>query len=94
METLTKKSIDGFQLHLVEVIKKYIGGGLISHIKITFPMYNDKRICCVRVKRSSEPIFTKFEGKEDFFVRMGASSQPLSREEQSRYQREHWGDKE
>ena len=94
IETLTKKSIDGFELHLVEVIKKYIGGGLISHIKIKFPMYSNKKICCVRVQKSSEPIFTKFEGKDDFFVRMGASSQPLSREDQSRYQREHWGDKE
>ena len=94
IETLAKKSIDGFELHLVEVIKKYIGGGFISHIKIKFPIYTDKKICCVRVQKSSEPIFTKFEGKEDFFVRMGASSQPLSREGQSRYQREHWGDNE
>ena len=91
METLKKKSVDGFELQLVQVIKQYIGGGYMSHIKITFFVYDDKEVCRVRVEKSGEPVFTKFEGREDFFARLGCSSQPLSREEQSRYEKEHWG---
>lgn len=91
IETLSKKNIDGFELHLVEIIKKYIGGGYSTHIKVTFPVYDDIQICRIRVAKSSKPVFIKFEGNEDFFVRSGCSSQPLSREEQSAYEKEHWG---
>lgn len=91
IELLTNKSLDGFELHLIEIIKKYIGGGHSSHIKITFPIYDGIQICRVKVSRSGKPVFTEFEGKEDFFIRSGCSSQPLRREEQSTYEKEHWG---
>jgi len=89
--SLSKPNIDGFELHLVEIIKKFIGAGLISHIKISLPTVEDIRICRIKVSKSSNPVFTKYEGKEDFFVRSGCSSQPLTREEQSAYEKEHWG---
>lgn len=93
MSTLSKPNIDGFELHLVEVIKKYIGAGLISHIKISFPTVEDTQICRIKVSKSGKPVFTQHEGKEDFFVRSGCSSQPLGREEQSAYEKSHWGNK-
>lgn len=91
--TLSKPNIDGLELHLVEVIKKYIGAGLISHIKISFPTVEDMQICRIKVAKSGKPVFTQNEGKEDFFVRSGCSSQPLGREEQSAYENSHWGNK-
>ncbi|PCJ47360.1 MAG: hypothetical protein COA74_11610 [Gammaproteobacteria bacterium] len=91
IETLSKKSLDGFELHLVELIKKYIGGGFTSHIKITFPNYDDSQICRIKIAKSSKPVFTTFEGREDFFIRTGCSSQPLGRGDQSVYEKEHWG---
>ncbi len=93
ISTLSKPNIDGFELHLVEVIKKYIGAGLISHIKISFPTVEDTQICRIKVSKSGKPVFTKHEGKEDFFVRSGCSSQPLGREDQSAYEKSHWGNK-
>jgi hypothetical protein len=90
IETLSNKSIDGFELQLIEVIKKYIGSEFSSHIKITFPTYDDTKICYVKIAKSSKLIFTKHEGGEDFFVRTGCSSQPLGREAQSAYEKEHW----
>lgn len=93
LSTLSKQNIDGFELHLVEVIKKFIGAGLISHIKISFPIVEDTQICRIKVSKSGKPVFTQYEGKEDFFVRSGCSSQPLSREEQSAYEKSHWDNK-
>lgn len=93
IETLSKKDIDGFELHLVEIIKKFIGGRHTSHIKITFPLVEDTQICRIKVSKSSNPVFVEYEGKEDFFVRTGCSSQPLSREDQSAYEKSHWGNK-
>lgn len=90
MQSLSKRNIDGFELHLVELVKKYIGGGFSSHIKVSFPDYDGNLICRVKVAASSKPIFTTFEGKEDFFIRSGCSSQPLGRGDQSIYEKEHW----
>lgn len=90
ISTLPKPNIDGFELHLIEIIKKFIGAGLISHIKISFPVVEDTRICRIKVSRSGKPVFIQNEGREDFFVRSGCSSQPLSREEQSAYEKSHW----
>lgn len=88
--TLSKPNIDGFELHLVEIVKKYIGAGLMSHIKISFPAIEDTQICRIKASKSGKPVFTQYEGKEDFFVRSGCSSQPLGREDQSAYEKSHW----
>ncbi|MFO7579992.1 MAG: DUF262 domain-containing protein [Nitrosomonas halophila] len=93
MSTLSKPNIDGFELHLVEIIKKYIGAGLISHVKISFPTVEDTQICRIKISKSGKPVFIQYEGKEDFFVRSGCSSQPLGREEQSAYEKSHWSNK-
>jgi predicted HTH transcriptional regulator len=90
ISTLKKQDIDGFELQLIEVIKKYIGKEFSSHIKINFPKYDGQKICLISVSQSSKPVFVSFEGKEDFFIRSGCSSQPLSREEQSAYEKERW----
>lgn len=42
------------------------------------------------VSALKDSIFITYEGKEDFFVRDGCSSRPLTREEQSTYEKEHW----
>lgn len=91
IESLSNKTVDGFELHLIEIIKKYIGAEFSSYIKITFPSINDNKICHLRVSKSSKPVFIKNDGAEDFFVRTGCSSQPLSRKEQSVYEKNHWG---
>ena len=91
IDTLEKKSLDGFELHLLNLIKKYIGNEYSSHVKISFPVYEGKKICRVVASPSSSPVFLSYEGKDDFFIRSGCSSQPLTRVEQSKYEAEHWG---
>lgn len=93
ISTLSKPNIDGFELHLIEVTKKFIGEGLLSHIKISFPVVEETKICRIKVSRSSKPVFIRYEGREEFFVRSGCSSQPLGREAQSTYEKSHWGSK-
>ncbi len=90
LKTLGKQNIDGFELHLIGIIKSYVGTQYGGHIKISFPIYASQQICRVRVSRSGTPVFTTYEGKDEFFVRTGCSSQPLSRVEQSVYEKEHW----
>jgi hypothetical protein len=90
IQTLQKKDIDGFELHIRQVIKKYLGSNFEKHLKISFPEIDEKQICCVKIAKSGKPVFVNFEGKDYFFVRNGNSSIPKNREEQSEYERLHW----
>ena len=86
----SKKNTDGFRLHLVEVIKKHIGAEHFTHIKTTFPVYDDVEICRVRVEKSGKPVFIKHDGQKVFFIRADCSSQPLDSEEAVAYIEKHW----
>ena len=90
IETLSKKDIDGFELHLRNIIKKYLGSNFEKYLKVTFPTIDDKTICKVKILKSGKPVFANFEGKDGFYVRNGNSSIPKNREEQSEYEKLHW----
>jgi hypothetical protein len=90
MQTLSKQNIDGFELHLKQVIKKCLGDFFEKYIKVTFPKVDDKEICLIQISKSGKPVFVTFEGNESFFVRNGNSSIPKNRQEQSEYEKLHW----
>lgn len=90
ISTLTKQSVDGFELHLRQVIKRYLGDYFEKYIKVTFPKVDDKEICKIQISKSGKPVFITFEGTESFFVRNGNASIPKNRQEQSEYEKVHW----
>jgi hypothetical protein len=89
--TLQKKNKDGFELHLRQLIKKYLGNTFEKYIKISFSKTGEEIVCLINVLRSSKPVFVSFEGEEYFFVRNGNATIPKNRKEQSEYEKEHWG---
>jgi hypothetical protein len=90
METFTKKDIDGFELHLRQIISKYLNGSFEKYLKISFPEIEGKLICLAKISRSGKPVFVSHEGKDSFYVRIGNSSIPKNRQEQSEYEKLHW----
>ena len=90
IETFSKKDVDGYELHLRNIIKKHLGSNFEKHLKITFPIIDEKTICKVKILKSGKPVFANFEGKDSFYVRNGNSSIPKNREEQSEYEKLHW----
>lgn len=90
IETFSKKDVDGFELHLRNIIKKHLGSNFEKYLKITFPIIDEKTICKVKILKSGKPVFANFEGKDSFYVRNGNSSIPKNREEQSEYEKLHW----
>ena len=90
MKTLSKQNTDGFELHLRQVIKKYLGANFEKYLKISFPEIDSKEICIVKISKSGKPVFINFEGNENFFVRNGNASIPKNRKEQSEYEKLHW----
>lgn len=90
IQTLAKQNIDGFELHLRQAIKKYLGDYFEKYIKVTFPKVDDKEICLIQILKSGKPVFITSEGNESFFVRNGNSSIPKNRQGQSEYEKIHW----
>jgi hypothetical protein len=89
-QTLQKQDVDGFELHFRQIIKKYLGENFEKYIKIAFPKVDEKEICIVKILKSGKPVFIKYEGNEQFFIRNGNASIPKSRQEQSEYEKLHW----
>jgi len=79
MQTLSSSNKDGFEIHLRQIVKSMLGDHFEKHIKVSFPVLDDKEICLVRVSKSGRPVFVTFEGVESFFVRIGTSSIPKNR---------------
>ncbi len=89
-ESLGSGNADKFELHLRQLIKKYLKNSFEKYIKVTFPELDGKEICVVKVAKSSKPVFTYHQGEEGFFVRNGNASIPKNRQEQSEYEKLHW----
>ena len=77
IQTLTKQNIDGFELHLRQVIKKYLGDYFEKYIKVTFPKVDDKEICLI--------LFQKVENL--FLLLLKEAKVSLSATEILQYQR-------
>jgi hypothetical protein len=90
MQTLTKHDADGFELHLRQLIKKYLGENFEKYLKISFPKIDDKEVCVIKILKCGQPVFVTYEGNESFFVRNGNASIPKNRQEQSEYEKLHW----
>ncbi len=85
-----KQNIDGFELQLRSIVKKYLGGTFEKYLSVTFPNLDGNTICMINIQSSGKPVFVMNEGREEFYVRIGNSSIPKNRQEQSEYERLHW----
>ncbi len=81
---------DGFELYFVKLLSSAFGKDFSKLINLRYPRIENQEICQVDVLPSNKPEFIKFEGREEFYVRLGCSSEPLSRQEQSKYERTRW----
>lgn len=102
-ESLPKKNRDGFENHLTMLFKTMVGIQFIKHIDVSFESIPDRDlkddVCLVSVQSSHKPAYLKNSstsggqaGKEEFFVRVGNSTQPFSMSETEEYIRTHFKD--
>ena len=89
-KTIGKKNKDGFQLHLINVLTKYLTKDYFKFIKISVIDYHGEEVCVLQISKSDLPAFVKKDGKDRFFIRVAASSQSLSVQETVNYIRNHW----
>ncbi len=85
--TLGKKNKDGFLLTLDNVIQNKIGNHIFSKLKIEIGTIEEKEICCIRIKRSKQPIYYN---NTDFYIRRGASTIQLTTKDTIDYINNHF----
>ncbi len=91
-KSLPKKNRDGFENHMSMLIKIMIGLSFAKYIDIKFESIDNKDICMVTVRESHKPAYLKDgDKKEEFYVRVGNSTQPFSMSEASEYIKTKWG---
>ena len=79
------KNKDGFLLQLTQIINQYLGKAFYQYINAKIIPMKDKEICVVEVAKSKNPVFLKNGGKEEFYVRASASSEPMNMREANEY---------
>lgn len=103
-QTLPKKNRDGFENHLNMLVKTMIGLPFAKYVSIAFEKIfsasrtggsasfgGDMEICKVSVGESHRPAYLHSgDKKEDFFVRVGNSTQPFSMSETEEYIKTRW----
>ncbi len=89
--TLPRKNRDGFENHITTLVKNHIGLKFRSLIKINFESLEHRDVCRIEVEPAPRPVYFKGgEGKEEFFVRTGNSTQPFSMSEAEEYIKSKW----
>ena len=68
---------DKLTLHLTNLIKEKIGKNYIHLINLKLIKLNNKTVLRIECKRSDKPVFLKWEGKEEFFVRIGPATNQI-----------------
>lgn len=90
--TLPKKNRDGFENHFTLIVKTMIGMKFRGYINIRIVEEFGKDVAIIDVEPSHKPAYLQVgEGKEEFFVRTGNSTQPYTMSEAEEYIKTRWG---
>ena len=87
---LPKKNKDGFENHLTLLIKTMIGLPFAKYIHIDFETISGEEVCLIKVRSGHKPAYLKNDNKEEFFVRVGNSTQPFSMSDAADYIKTHF----
>ncbi len=91
-DSLSKKTRDGLQLHLQQIISQRVGVDRYqSYTSVEFHDLQGKDVCLVRVKPAPKPVILKDQNAPVLCVRAGGATRTLNVEEAIRYVQEHWG---
>jgi CheY-like chemotaxis protein len=91
LKTLHKQNTDGFQLTLIDVLKKHLGVECLACIHVDFAHICGKLVSVVSIENSPKPVFFARGAAHEFWVRAGNSTHKLDVMEAMNYKEAHWG---
>ncbi len=90
-KALPKKNRDGFENHLSMLVKTMAGLTFAKYVDVKFEQIDGKDVCVVTVKAAHKPAYVRnSDRKEEFFVRVGNSTQPFTMSEAEEYIQGRW----
>jgi hypothetical protein len=90
IKNLKKKNLDGFENFFNLVFTHMVGLEFRHYVDIKFEKVRGKNICIVNVKKSKKPVYVKNKKEEEFYIRAGNATHPLSISEATRYIQENF----
>jgi hypothetical protein len=86
-----ERNADRYELWLNSKVKTLLGMGLATQIETKVVSTDKGQVCRVSVPAASQPTFLTWNGKEEFYVRVNNSTEPLAGSALLEYQKAHWG---
>jgi hypothetical protein len=90
LTTLSKPTLDGFELALRNTFALHLGADIGPLIGVGFISVGALTVAHVTCPRHSSPVFHEENGRREFYVRDGNQSRPLDVRATHNYIREHW----
>lgn len=89
--SLPKKNRDGFENHLIQLVKSGVGPAFAKYLNFHFDKISGQEICLISVSPSHRPAYLKTQGRgEEFFIRSGNATSALSMSETQEYIKTKW----
>lgn len=89
-QTLQKKNADGFVLHLTNLLSTSIGIEQSKYITIKIDTILGKDIARIDIEPSEQPVYVKFNGIEEFYVRTSNQIKSMGIKTAHDYIKLHW----
>ncbi len=71
MATFGKQNVDGFELHLRNLLSGAIGPTACAELEVKLPQVDNHVVCMVRVPPAGEPVFVRDGPTQTFYARVG-----------------------
>jgi hypothetical protein len=90
IQTLPKRSLDGFELTLRNTIGTYLAPSITPEVLVAFPSVAEVVVAHITCPRHVEPVFLREGDQYTFYVRDGNQTRPLNVQDAHSYIRAHW----
>ena len=88
--SLKKKNADGFQLAIMDLVTKKLGGDITPQVTCIIHQIEKKDVAQIICQPAPRPVYLKDGEKTDFFLRSGCSTRALSIDEAIFYIKTRW----
>jgi hypothetical protein len=89
-QALPKANADGFENTFNTVFNNMIGAEYHHYVQVDFEVIDDRTVCRILVLPTPEPVFLRLKSDEEFYIRAGNGSQPLTMSQAVSYIQDHF----
>ena len=89
-QSMKKPNPDGFENIFNMAFNKMIGVQFSDHVSVDFEVIQGKTVCRILILPASQPVYLTYNNQEEFYIRTGNSSQPLTVSQAISYIQRHF----